>query len=117
MADIHGVHMLIFSADAEADRAFLRDVLGWKHVDSGGGWLIFKLPPAEVGVHPGDAPGTRLSLMCDDLDATVARLTEHGVTLTEPVTTQEYGIETTIRLPGGAEVGLYQPTHPIAYDL
>ena len=115
---INALHVLIFSTDPETDRAFLRDVLGYPHVDDGGGWLIFKLPPAEIGVHPSD--GNRKSevyLMCDDLESTVETLKSHGVQLTEPVTTQEYGTETAIRLPGGAEIGLYEPTHKTAYDL
>lgn len=121
MAMINGAHVLIYSRDAEADRAFLRDVLGYPYVDTGGGWLIFKLPPAEVGVHPTDGvaaePPTELHLMCDDIEATIAWLREQGVEPTRPVTDAGYGIETGIRLPGGAVLGLYQPKHPIAYNL
>lgn len=115
---ITAVHALIFSTDPNADRAFPRDVLGLPYVDSGGGWLIFKLPPAEVGVHPSDGERrTDLRLICDDLDATLADLRGWGVEVTRPVTSQQYGMETALRLPGGGEVGLYQPTHPTAYDL
>jgi len=124
VAMINGAHVLIYSRDAEADRAFLRDVLGYPYVDTGGGWLIFKLPPAEVGVHPTDGgeagdrePPTELHLMCDDIEATVARLRERGVEPTRPVIDAGYGIETGIRLPGGAVLGLYQPKHPVAYNL
>ncbi|MEN3307021.1 MAG: hypothetical protein V7603_3223 [Micromonosporaceae bacterium] len=115
---INAVHTLIYSENPEADRAFLRDVLGFPHVDSGGGWLIFKLPPGEVGVHPahGDR-GTELHFMCDDIKATVAELTANGVQVTAPLSEREYGIETSIRLPGGGQVGLYEPRHPVAYDL
>lgn len=115
---INGAHVIINSRDPEADRAFLRDVLGYPNVDAGGGWLIFKLPPAEVAVHPTDgAPTHDLYLMCDDLEATVADLTAHGVTFTRPATTANWGTLTAFTLPGGADVGLYQPTHPTAYNL
>lgn len=115
---INAVHLLIYTTDVEADRAFLRDVLGLPYVDDGGGWLIFKLPPAEVGVHPTEgAPHHELHLMCDNLDATIAELTAKGVELAAPVTEQSYGITTEIRLPGGGTVGLYQPRHALAYTL
>jgi hypothetical protein len=115
---INAVHLLIYTTDAEADRAFLRDVLELPYVDDGGGWLIFKLPPAEVGVHPTEgAPQYEMHLMCDDLDATVAGLTAKGVELAAPVTERSYGITTEIRLPGGGTVGLYQPKHALAYTL
>ncbi|WP_419998737.1 VOC family protein [Streptomyces boninensis] len=115
---INGAHVILYSRDAEADRAFLRDVLGQKHVDAGGGWLIFKLPPAEVAVHPADGdPKHELYFMCDDVEATVAELTARGVEFTAPVTEQRWGRLTALRLPGGGEVGLYEPLHPTAYDL
>ncbi|MFF1822509.1 VOC family protein [Kribbella sp. NPDC058245] len=115
---INGAHVIIFSKDAEADRTFLRDVLGYPHVDTGGGWLIFKLPPAEVAVHPtGEAESHELYLMCDDLDRTVADLTAQGVEFVRPAEDQGWGILTAIRLPGGGELGLYEPKHPTAYDL
>jgi catechol 2,3-dioxygenase-like lactoylglutathione lyase family enzyme len=107
---IYGSHVVVFSADADADRAFLADVLGFEHVDGGGGWLIFGLPPAEVAVHPADAPGAELYLMCDDLAAEMQTLADKGV---ECSTVEEarWGSVTKIRLPSGAEVGLYQPRH------
>lgn len=115
---ITAVHALIYSKQAEEVRAFLRDTLGLPHVDSGGGWLIFALPPAEVGVHPSDGDTThQLFLMCDDLDATMAELAAKGVELTGKVTEQEWGRETAIKLPDGSLLGLYQPLHPTAYGL
>jgi catechol 2,3-dioxygenase-like lactoylglutathione lyase family enzyme len=115
---INAVHTLIYSENPEADRAFLRDVLGFPHVDSGGGWLIFKQPPGEVAVHPGQGDqGSDLYFMCDDIKATLAELAAHGVEATSPLSERRYGIETSIRLPGGGRVGLYEPRHPTAYDL
>ncbi|GAA4485348.1 hypothetical protein GCM10023094_40000 [Rhodococcus olei] len=115
---ITGAHIVIHSRDAEADRAFLRDVLGYPHVDAGGGWLVFALPPAEVAVHPTDGDGRHeLYLMCDDVAATVAELTAKGVEFAAPVTDQRWGLLTSIRLPGGGEVGLYQPKHPTAHGI
>jgi hypothetical protein len=115
---INGAHVIIYSRDAEADRAFLRDVLEYPHVDAGQGWLIFKLPPAEVAVHPaGDRDAHELYLMCDDLEQTVADLTSRGVEFVRSPEDQGWGILTAIRLPGGGELGLYQPRHQPAYDL
>lgn len=115
---INAVHMLIYSQDAAADRAFLRDVLGYPYVDDGHDWLIFKLPPAEVGVHPAwEDRDVEMYFMCDDIEATLAELKEKGVEATKPVSKQDWGIETAIRLPGGGRVGLYQPLHQTAYDL
>ncbi|MFI6595175.1 VOC family protein [Nonomuraea sp. NPDC050536] len=115
---INGAHVIIYSRDAEADRAFLRDVLGYPHVDVGGGWLIFKLPPAEMAVHPTEAAAEahELYLMCDDLDKTVAELAAKGVT-TSPPTQARWGVLTSITLPGGGTLGLYEPRHPTAIDL
>lgn len=124
---ITGAHVLLYSDDAEADRAFLRDVLGFHGIDIGGGWLIFALPPSEVAVHPaeGTAPrvhggrsllGAVLYLMCDDVRGYVKRLAERGVRCTE-LEEEPWGIRTTIPLPSGGELGLYQPTHPTALDL
>ena len=107
---IYGSHFVLFSRDADADRAFLADVLGFDHVDAGGGWLIFGLPPAEAAVHPAEAAGAELYLMCDDLVAEMRALTEKGVQLSE-VEEARWGSVTQIRLPGGGEVGLYQPRH------
>lgn len=110
---ITGAHVILYSADADADRAFLRDVLGLAYVDAGHGWLIFALPPAEVALHPAEAPAHELYLMCDDLDATTAELTARGVAF-GPVTEERWGRLTSLRLPGGSDLGLYQPKHPIA---
>jgi catechol 2,3-dioxygenase-like lactoylglutathione lyase family enzyme len=110
---IHGAHVVIYSQDAEADRAFFRDVLGFPHVDAGHGWLIFALPPAEIAVHPTDGRAAHeLYLMCDDLTATMAELADRKVEFTQPVTRQPWGMLTAVRLPGGGEVGLYEPLHP-----
>jgi catechol 2,3-dioxygenase-like lactoylglutathione lyase family enzyme len=114
---ITGGHVIIYSRDAEADRAFFRDVLDYPHVDAGGGWLIFKLPPSEVAVHPASgAPAHELYLMCDDVDPTVAELGSKGVRCAE-VTDEGWGLLTHIRLPGGGQLGLYQPRHPRATEL
>ncbi len=109
---ITGAHAIVFSRDAEADRAFFRDVLGFEHVDAGGGWLIFALPPAELAVHPGEA-AHRLYLMCDDVRATVAELQGRGVEFLRDVADEGWGLLTALRLPGGGELGLYEPKHPM----
>jgi catechol 2,3-dioxygenase-like lactoylglutathione lyase family enzyme len=111
---IFGAHTVIYSTDAEVDRAFFRDVLGFESVDAGGGWLIFALPPAEAAFHPAEENGCHeLYFMCDDLKAEVAALAKKSVTCSA---TQEakWGLITKIRLPGGGEIGLYQPRHPTA---
>ena len=124
---INGAHFLLYSNDPEADRAFLRDVLGFRSVDAGGGWLIFALPPAEIAVHPidDDAPpqnadgqvvGASLYLMCYDLDSTMKSLESRNVLCSE-VNEAPWGIVTTFRLPSGGEIGLYQPTHPTAMEI
>jgi hypothetical protein len=110
---IFGAHLVLYSADAEADRAFLTDVLDLGSVDAGGGWLIFALPPAEAAVHPAEAPATELYLMCDDLEAEMRTLAGRGVTCS-PVEEPRWGSVTKVRLPSGAEIGLYQPKHPTA---
>jgi len=115
---ITGSHVIVFSRDPEADRAFFRDVLGQPHVDAGGGWLVFGLPPAELAVHPSEGPtGHELYLMCDDVDATVRDLRARGVEFTQEVTDERWGRVTRFRLPGGGEVGMYEPRHPTAVDL
>jgi catechol 2,3-dioxygenase-like lactoylglutathione lyase family enzyme len=123
-----GAHVLLYSDDPEADRAFFRDILGFPHVDVGHGWLIFKLLPTEVAVHPSDNEkhglvhaghrmlGASLYLMCDDLTAQVKLLKTKSISCTE-VEKENWGIRTTIKLPSGGEIGLYQPTHPTALDL
>ncbi|MET8330315.1 VOC family protein [Streptomyces sp. NPDC005181] len=113
---INGAHVIIYSQDAEADRAFFREVLGYPHVDAGEGWLIFKLPPAEVAVHPADGSSHELFLMCDDVEATVDELSAKGVECTA-VTSAGWGLRTGIRLPGGGELGLYEPRHEKAFEL
>jgi catechol 2,3-dioxygenase-like lactoylglutathione lyase family enzyme len=114
---IFGAHVIIYSKDAEADRAFFRDVLGFKSVDAGHGWLIFALPPAEAAVHPADADAAHeLYLMCDDLDGEIAALKAKGVACSE-VQKARWGAITHISLPGGGQVGLYQPKHPTALAL
>jgi catechol 2,3-dioxygenase-like lactoylglutathione lyase family enzyme len=114
---ILGAHTILYSSDADADRAFLRDVLGLTSVDAGGGWLIFRLPPAEVAVHPADTSGAvELYLVCDDVEATVADLAGRGVVFESPVSDQGWGLLTTIRLPGGGRLGLYEARHRTAFD-
>jgi hypothetical protein len=110
---ITGAHAIIFSQHAEGLRAFLRDVLGFPSVDAGGGWLIFALPPAELAAHPTEGdPKHELYLMCDDIEATTAELEAKGVEFTGPVSDEGFGLMTAIRLPGGGELGLYEPRHP-----
>jgi catechol 2,3-dioxygenase-like lactoylglutathione lyase family enzyme len=110
---ITGAHSVIFSEDAEALRAFFRDVLELPAVDAGGGWLIFGLPPAEVAAHPAEQGGKHeLYLMCDDIHATVAALEGKGVNFARPVRDEGFGLMTSIELPGGGELGLYEPRHP-----
>ena len=108
-------HTILFASDADAARAFFRDVLELDAVDAGGGWLIFALPPAELAIHPADGPPRHeLYLMCDDIEATVARLTERGVEFTAPVSDEGWGLLTRLRVPGAGELGLYEPRHPVA---
>ena len=122
-----GAHVLLYSANPEADRRFFADVLGFKSVDVGGGWLIFRLPPAEAALHPVDGGATRthaghelapavVYLMCESLEATVATLRSKGVRCSG-IERENWGIRTTIPLPSGAELGLYQPTHATALEL
>ena len=115
---ITGLHAIVYASEADAVRAFFRDVLGWPHVDSGGGWLIFKSPPAEVAAHPAP-PGQHheLFLMCDDLEATMAELERKGVRFTTPATDEGWGLLAYLELPGAGSLGLYQPKHPTATDL
>ncbi|WP_189190931.1 VOC family protein [Streptomyces albiflavescens] len=115
---INGAHVVIYTRDAEADRVFFRDVLGLAHVDAGHGWLIFKAPPAEFAFHPAEGePSHELMLMCDDVETTMAELGEQGVEFTRPLTEARWGRVTGFRLPGGGEIGLYEPRHPRAHDV
>lgn len=124
---VNGAHILLYSEKPEEDRGFFREVLGFPHVDAGGGWLIFKLPPSELAVHPrnGEAGqvhaghpmiGAVLYLMCDDLQAAIKKLESKNVRCTEAAR-ERWGFRTTVQLPSGAELGLYQPTHPTALAL
>lgn len=111
---ISGTHVILYSKDAEADRAFFRDVLGFKSVDAGHGWLIFALPPGEAAFHPYEENGLHeLYFMCDSLKAEMASLAEKGVKCSD-VQEARWGSLTKMRLPGGGEVGLYQPKHVTA---
>ena len=123
---IVGAHVLFYSTDADADRAFLRDTFEFRSVDAGGGWLIFALPPAEAAVHPAGARfgmeehgksmlGSILYLMCDDLEAEIARLAKRRVPCA-PVSEERWGRRTSFTLPSGQEMGMYQPHHPTALD-
>jgi catechol 2,3-dioxygenase-like lactoylglutathione lyase family enzyme len=115
---ISGTHVILYSTDADADRAFIRDVLGFASVDAGGGWLIFKLPPAEVAVHPTDGPPVHeMYLMCDDLAGLLAEMGARGVEVAKPPSDQGWGVLAALRLPSGAELGVYQPRHPVAHSL
>ena len=114
---IFGGHVIVYSKDATADRAFFRDVLGFASVDAGHGWLIFALPPAEVAVHPGEEIDRHeLFFMCDDLKAEIAALGKKGVRFTD-VQEARWGSIVKIQLPGGGEVGLYQPKHPTVLNI
>jgi predicted enzyme related to lactoylglutathione lyase len=114
---ITGVHTLLYTSEPDAVRAVLRDVFGWRFVDEGGGWLIFALPPAEMGVHPAEGPSGahhQVSLMCDDITATVADLAARGVEVRGAPNDQGWGVTTTLVLPGGLEMMLYEPRHATA---
>jgi predicted enzyme related to lactoylglutathione lyase len=117
---ITGVHALLYTSEPEAVRTILRDVFGWRFVDAGDGWQIFALPPAELGVHPSEGPtydsGTRhqLSIMCDDIAATIEELRGKGVEVRGEPQDEGWGVTTTLVLPGGLEVMLYEPRHATA---
>ena len=123
---ITGFHTIVYSDDAETTRAFFRDVLGWPSLDAGGGWLIFKTPPSELGVHPTtglahqrtiDLPFQQSSLMCDDIHATIADLRAKGVEVDEKVEDQGFGLVTSIQVPAAGWMMLYQPRHELAHQL
>ena len=117
---ITGAHALLYSSAPDELRAVLRDVFGFKHVDAGDGWLIFKLPPGEVAVHPKDGPGAahELCFMCDDIAATADELRgASGVEVRGEPQDQGWGVTLMLGLPGGVEVMLYEPRHPVATDL
>ena len=110
---IFGAHVIVYTQDAAADRAFLRDVLGYDGFDAGDGWLIFALPPAEIAAHPAATVGRyELYLMCDDIHATMHDLRRKGVVFARELSDERWGLLTAIRLPGGGELGLYEPRHP-----
>ena len=121
------LHTLIYSDDPEATRAFFRDVLGWPYVESAPGWLIFKTGPSELGVHPtsGTQEGHdysyplqhKVSLMCDDIEATVAELEARGAEFSGPPEDTGFGIAAHLKLPGAGEIMLYEPRHPEAHSL
>jgi catechol 2,3-dioxygenase-like lactoylglutathione lyase family enzyme len=108
---IRGAHIVLFSADAEADRAFFRDVLEYPFVDAGHDWLIFALPPAELAIHPAEANGPHeLFLMCEDIEAFMERMAERGIVCSGP-RTERWGSVAELTLPGGGALGVYEPTH------
>ena len=111
---ITGTHMLLYSPQADELRGVLKDVFGFAHVDAGDGWLIFKLPPAELGVHPAGAPSHELTFMCDDLDSTVVELTERGIMFEGEPVEAGFGKIIYMLLPGDVKVMLYEPHHPTA---
>ena len=119
---IIGAHALLYTSEPDALRATLRDVFGWTHVDAGGGWLIFALPPAELGVHPAEGPtygsGVRhqLTLMCDDIEVTIRELRSKGIEVKGEPENEGYGIAVMLGLPGGVEIMLYEPRHPVAIE-
>lgn len=117
-----GVHTLLYTSEPEALRRVLREVFGFEHVDAGDGWLIFRLPPAELGVHPAEGPtweaGYRhqITFMCDDIGSTVSELRERGIEIVGEPEDEGWGITVMMRLPGGVEVMLYEPRHPTAIE-
>ncbi|MEA2704041.1 MAG: hypothetical protein QOD63_1986 [Actinomycetota bacterium] len=111
---ITGAHVLLYSSEPDALRSVMADVFDWTHVDAGGGWMIFALPPAEIAVHPGEAPSHQLTLMCDDLDATLADLRAKGIEVKGEPEDAGWGITSILVLPGGVEVMIYQPRHTTA---
>ena len=119
---IIGTHMLLYTSEPEALRAMLRDVFGFRHVDAGDGWLIFALPPSELGVHPAEGPTYesgmlhQITLICDDISTTVRELRAKGVVVRGEPVDRGFGITVMLALPGEAEVMLYEPRHPLAIE-
>ena len=116
-----GIHTLLYTSEPEKLRAVLRDVFGFRHVDAGDGWLIFGLPPAEMGVHPAEQPHGRagthsVSFMCDDIQSTVKELRAQGIQVLGEPQDQGFGITVIAALPGGCHVMLYEPRHPVAIE-
>ena len=117
---IIGTHMLLYTSEPEALRATLRDVFGFRHVDAGDGWLIFALPPSELGVHPAEGPTDesgmlhQITLMCDDIDITVRELRAKGIVVKGEPVDRGFGITVMLALPGEVELMLYEPRHPLA---
>jgi catechol 2,3-dioxygenase-like lactoylglutathione lyase family enzyme len=117
---VTGAHAILYTSEPEALRDIFRDVFGFEHVDAGDGWLIFALPPAELGIHPAEGPtfegGVRqqLTLMCDDIAATIEDLRGKGIDVRGEPLDEGWGVTTTLVLPGGVEVMLYEPRHPTA---
>jgi catechol 2,3-dioxygenase-like lactoylglutathione lyase family enzyme len=110
---IDGMHAIVYTRDAQAVRAFFRDTLGLPFVDAGQSWLVFALPPSEVAAHPTEGePRHELYLMCDDIHATVEELRGRGVVFTREVSDEGWGLLTALEVPGGGELGLYEPRHP-----
>jgi catechol 2,3-dioxygenase-like lactoylglutathione lyase family enzyme len=114
-----GMHVLVYAKDADAARAFFRDVLRWPNVDAHEGWLIFGTGPSELGVHPveGDPMHHEISLMCEDIEDTVAELTSRGARFSGAIEARGFGRTITLLVPGGGEMLLYEPRHPTAFDL
>ena len=108
---ITGAHVLLYSPEAEALRGVLRDTIGWRSVDAHDGWLIFALPPAELGVHPAESPRHELSLMCSDITGTIADLRAKGIEFRGEPESTAWGVGATMVLPGGVQVLLYEPRH------
>jgi predicted enzyme related to lactoylglutathione lyase len=119
---IIGAHVLLYSPEAEKVRAVFRDVFGFRHIDAGEGWLIFALPPAELGIHPAEGEGAEavqhsLSFICDDIQATVRELRARGIAVQGEPQDHGYGIVVMVTLPGGLQIQVYEPRHPLAIDL
>lgn len=107
---ITGAHVILYTKDADSDRAFIQKVLGFPHVDVGHGWLIFALPPAELAMHPAGAASHELYLMCDDIGAFVRDMKKRAIACTD-VHAQPWGKLVTVTLPSGTKLGVYEPRH------